>query len=106
MTFLVASRSSVDAAVEYYGGRTEEFLDEAQNIRSPLLIHLGEEDEFIGHDAQAQIKASVSHCPTVTVHSYAGCSHAFARHTGTRYDAKAARCANDRTLEFFETHLR
>ncbi len=75
------------------------------NIETPTLIHLGEEDEFISKDAQATIRASVDGNPNVTVYSYAGCSHAFARHTGTRYDAEAARLANTRTWAFLTRHL-
>ena len=55
MTFLVTARHGTDASVEYYGGRTEEFLAEAKNIRSPLMLHLGAEDEYIGPAARAAI---------------------------------------------------
>jgi carboxymethylenebutenolidase len=34
-----------------------------------------------------------------------GASHAFARHTGTHYDASAAATANTRTRDFFAQHL-
>src|SRR5271155_1947044 len=55
MTFLTAARFGADAAVVYHGGDTEKYLDEAHRIDAPLLMHLGEEDEFISKDAQAQI---------------------------------------------------
>jgi carboxymethylenebutenolidase len=47
MTFLTAVRSRVDAAVAYHGADTEKYLGEVDNLRAPLLMHLGEEDEFI-----------------------------------------------------------
>ena len=106
MTFLTAARIGADAAAEYYGGGTEKYAAEAANITTPMIIHLGEEDEFISHDAQAVIKASVADNQNVEVFSYPGCSHAFARHTGTRYDAEAAKLANGRTWAFLEKHLR
>src|ERR1700683_3130505 len=56
MTFLTAIRSHVDAAVAYHGADTEKYLGEADNLSTPLLMHLGEEDEFISKAAQAQIK--------------------------------------------------
>lgn len=105
MTYLTAARSSIDAAVEYYGGGTEKYLAEASAIHAPLTMHLGEEDEFISKDAQAQIKAAFAHQDNVTIYSYPGCSHAFARHTGTHYDAHAATLANGRTYEFLRRHL-
>lgn len=105
MTFLTATRSGVDAGAEYYGGGTEKYLTEAPAIKAPLIMHLGEEDEYISKPAQAQIKAAFAHKDNVTIYSYPGCSHAFARHTGTHYDAQAAALANNRTYEFFHRHL-
>lgn len=105
ITYLTAARSSIDAGVEYYGGGTEKYLAEAPAIEAPLMMHLGEEDEFISKDAQAKIKAAFSNKSNVTIYSYPGCSHAFARHTGTHYDADAAKLANGRTYEFFHQHL-
>lgn len=106
MTFLTAARVGADAAVEYYGGGTDKYAAEAANITAPLMIHLGEEDEFISPKAQAMIKAAVADRPNIEVFSYPGCAHAFARHTGTRYDAEAAKLANARTWAFFDKHLR
>ena len=106
MTFLAAARIGANAAVEYYGGGTENYVAEVADIKTPLIIHLGEEDEFISHDAQARIKAAVADNPNIELFSYPGCSHAFARHSGTRYDAEAATLANGRTWAFFDRHLR
>jgi carboxymethylenebutenolidase len=105
MSFLTAARCKCDAAVEYYGGKTEQYLDEAHSVGAPLMIHLGEEDEFISKDAQKAIKAAFSENPNVSIFSYPGCSHAFARHTGTHYDAAAAREANTRTAAFLTRFL-
>lgn len=105
MTFLTAARSRVDAAVEYYGGGTEKYLDEAPEVDDPLLIHLGEDDEYITREAQARIKAAFQSKSNVEIFSYPGCSHAFARHTGTHYDEIAAKAANQRTLDFFHRYL-
>jgi carboxymethylenebutenolidase len=37
---------------------------------------------------------------------YPDAGHAFANPSGTRYDARAAELAWERTLRFFEQHLR
>jgi carboxymethylenebutenolidase len=105
MTFLTAARHAIDAAVAYHGGRTDEFLDEAPGVISPLLMHLAEEDEFISKKSQREIIAALKDKPNVTIHSYPGCSHAFARHKGTHYDAAAAHQAAVRTLNFLRSHL-
>lgn len=105
MTYLVSARHGADAAVAYYPGAVEDYVSEAINIRTPLMIHLGEEDEYISKVAQRAIKEAVAANPAVTVHSYAGCAHAFARHRGTRYDARAAALANGRTWQFLKDNL-
>src|SRR5580698_9142406 len=94
MTFLTAVRCHVDAAVAYHGGDTEKYLGEADNLSAPLLMHLGEEDEFISKAAQAQIKAALASKPNATIYSYPGQRHAFARHNGAHYDAASATLAN------------
>jgi carboxymethylenebutenolidase len=105
MTYLTAARHTMVAAVAYHGGDTESYLGEAKGIRAPLLMHLAEEDEFISKDAQAQIKAALAEVPSARIYSYPGCNHAFARHTGVHYDAKAAALANGRTWAFLREHL-
>ena len=96
MTFLTAVRYGVDAAVAYHGGDTEKYLGEVNGLDAPLLMHLGEEDEFISKAAQAEIKAALGIKPNATVYSYPGQRHAFARHNGTHYSAAAAALANGR----------
>jgi carboxymethylenebutenolidase len=105
MTFLTAAREKIDAAVAYHGGETEKYLNEADKITAPMLMHLAEEDEFISKEAQTEIKAALSNKPNVEIFSYPGCNHAFARHTGTHYNAAAAAKANGRTWQFLHDHL-
>jgi carboxymethylenebutenolidase len=105
MAFLTAARTKIDAAVAYHGGDTEKYLDEAGGITAPMLMHLAEEDEFISKEAQARIKAALADKPNVEIYSYPGCNHAFARHTGTHYDAAAAATANGRTWQFLKDRL-
>ncbi|MBV7537219.1 dienelactone hydrolase family protein [Duganella sp. sic0402] len=105
MTYLSAARAHADAFVAYYGGGTEKYADEAGKVARPLLYHLAEEDEYIGKQAQATISAAFSANPHITLHSYPGCNHAFARPGGNHYDSAAATLANARTDNFFKQHL-
>jgi carboxymethylenebutenolidase len=105
MAFLTAAREKVDAAVAYHGRDTEKYLDEAGEISAPMLMHLAQEDEFISKEAQAKIKAALAGKPNVAIYSYPGCNHAFARHTGTHYNAAAAATANGRTWQFLRDRL-
>jgi carboxymethylenebutenolidase len=106
MVFLTATRCHVDAAIAYHGADTEKYLGEVDNLSSPLLMHLGEEDEFISKPAQAEIRTALAGKPNATVYSYPGQRHAFARHKGAHYDAAAAALANGRTSEFLHRQLR
>lgn len=105
MTFLTTARRGADASVIYYGGNTDRHLDEAPRIRTPLLVHLGEEDEYIPKAAQRAIADALRDHRDTVVHTYPGRRHAFARHGGAHYDADAAALANARTAEFFRTYL-
>jgi carboxymethylenebutenolidase len=106
MAYLTAARhNELDAVVAYHGGDTESYLGEAQRISAPLLMHLAEEDEFISKDAQSRIRAALAEVPNARVFSYPGCKHAFARHTGVHYDARAAALANGRTYSFLDEQL-
>jgi carboxymethylenebutenolidase len=106
LVFMTAARSSVDAAVAYHGADTEKYLGEIGGLKDPLLMHLGEEDEFISKAAQAEIKAALQGKTNASVFSYPGQRHAFSRHNGAHYNAAAAALANKRTSEFLNRHLR
>ena len=105
MAFITAARCEVHAAIAYHGADTEKYLGEAGGLGAPLLMHLGEEDEFISKSAQAEIKAALEKKPNATVYSYPGQRHAFSRHNGAHYNAAAASLANGRTREFLNLHL-
>jgi carboxymethylenebutenolidase len=102
---IVTLRKGADASVVYYGGDTEKHLDEAHKLDNPLLMHLGEEDEYISKQAQRAIIEALEGNACAHVFSYPGCSHAFARHRGQHYDKEAAALANGRTADFFRSHL-
>jgi carboxymethylenebutenolidase len=105
MTFLTTARCGADASVVFYGGNTEKHLNEARNIKNPLMMHLGEEDEYISTEAQKSIISAFAGNELAQVFTYPGCRHAFARHRGIHFDPDAARLANRRTADFFQHHL-
>jgi carboxymethylenebutenolidase len=105
LTFLTTARSLVDAGVAFHGGETEKYLDEANRITAPLLMHLAGDDEYMPAEAQAQIKSALAAKANVTIYTYAGQGHAFSRHNGDRYNEEAAALANQRTYEFLRQQL-
>ncbi|HEY6578753.1 MAG TPA: dienelactone hydrolase family protein [Rhizomicrobium sp.] len=105
LSYLTDARTDVDAAVGYYGVNIHERLSEAKDISKPLMLHIAEKDQFVPAAAQKQIVAGLSSNSHVTVHSYPGTDHAFARVGGEHYDQANAELANSRTANFFRQHL-
>jgi carboxymethylenebutenolidase len=105
LAFLTACRTSTDAAVGYYGVGIDGFLAEAPKIKSPVMLHIAEEDGFVNKDSQASVKAALQG-PLYEIFSYPGRDHAFARQGGKNYHATDAATANGRTLAFFRKYLR
>jgi carboxymethylenebutenolidase len=105
LAYLMATRSDVDCAVAYYGVSIHQALGEATNIKKPLMVHIAENDKFVNKEAQDQIKAGLGKNPLVTIHTYPGQDHAFARVGGQSYVPDAAATANQRTEAFLEKNL-
>jgi carboxymethylenebutenolidase len=105
LAYLMATRSDVECSVGYYGVGIDKALDEAGKIARPLMLHIAEQDEYCPPAAQQAIKAALGKNARVTIHSYPGVDHAFARNGGEHYDKAAAESANKRTADFFKQHL-
>ena len=105
LAYLLSTRFSPDAAVSYYGVGIENFLDEAPKLRSPLMLHIGEQDQSCSPEAQAAIHRVLEPNSLVTIHDYPGRGHAFGRPGGESYHPGDAELANLRTLEFLIRNL-
>lgn len=106
LAFKTSIETDVDASVSYYGVGLDTKLDQKDQITTPLLMHIAEEDGFVDKDAQARIKAGLADKSNITIHSYPGVDHAFARPDGVNWNTDAANQANGRTTAFFATHLK
>lgn len=105
LAYLMATRSDVDCSVSYYGVGIEDLLDEAKNIKKPLLMHVAEKDKFVPLEAQMKIRTALNKHEQVELDVYSGVDHAFARIGGQHYDKEAAHKANYRTADFLATYL-
>ncbi|HEU4794325.1 MAG TPA: dienelactone hydrolase family protein [Pyrinomonadaceae bacterium] len=105
LAYLLATRFKPDCAVGYYGVSIEKSLAEANNLSSPLLLHIAGQDKFCPPEAQAQIHEVLGQNPLATLHVYPDRNHAFGRPGGEHYHAADAELANLRSLEFFVTNL-
>ncbi len=106
LAYLTATRTDADACVGYYGVSIDTRLDEAEKLAAPLMLHIAGDDGFVDKAAQARIIAGLANHPKVTLHSYPGRGHAFARVGGAHYDAADAALANSRTEAFFAQVLK
>ncbi|MDI1364129.1 MAG: dienelactone hydrolase family protein [bacterium] len=105
LAFLTATRTDADACVSYYGVGLEKHVGEADKLARPLLMHIGEKDQFVPPEARQVILAALKDHPQIEIHTYAGRDHAFAREGGAHYDAADAAKANGRSLAFFKANL-
>lgn len=101
LAFAAACHTDVDAAAGYYPVQIEDSLDMAAGIGRPLVLHLAGSDSYCPPEAQRKIADALAPNPHVTVHTYPGAEHAFARTGGEHHDAEAAAAANARTEELF-----
>jgi carboxymethylenebutenolidase len=101
---LAVRRPDLRAGAPFYGAAAP--LDQVPNIQAALMIHYGGLDERVNAgwpDYQAALEAAGK---TYVMHMYEGANHGFHNDTTPRYDEAAARLAQDRTIAFFNEHLR
>jgi carboxymethylenebutenolidase len=79
---------------------------DAAKIKAPLLIHYAGTDERVNALWPAYETALEAAGVKYTMHMYPGTQHGFNNDTTPRYDKAAATLAWQRTVEFFNTHLR
>jgi carboxymethylenebutenolidase len=112
LTLLAAANvPELDAAAAWYGFPPLEYLD-ATKIKAPLLGHFATRDAYfpIATVDELERKLEAAHA-AFEFHRY-DASHAFANESppdpkaATHYDANAATTAWNRTLAFFDRHLR
>jgi carboxymethylenebutenolidase len=97
---LAACRTSVDAAVAYYGRQMVGWLTEAP--RCPVQYHFGRQDSLIPMDVVEQVRAGR---PGQELFIYDEAGHGFNCDERHEYHAASAQLALDRSLRFFAQHL-
>ena len=96
--------SDLAAAVSFYGGQPP--TAEVSKIKAPLLIHYASLDSRINSGWPPYEGALKANQVSYTMHMYEGANHGFHNDTTPRYDEAAAKLAWQRTLDFFNKHLR
>lgn len=102
--FLATRLPDLGAAVPFYGNQPP--AEDVKRIKAPLLIHYAENDERINAGWPKYDAALAAAGVKYQAHIYAGVQHGFNNDTTPRFDQAAARVAWQRTVAFFNQHLR
>jgi len=94
----------LDAAVPFYGGQPSS--DMVPQIQAPLLLHFGELDKRVNEGWPAYEAALKEHDKEYSAYMYEDANHGFHNDTTPRYDEEAAKLAWERTIAFFNEHLK
>jgi carboxymethylenebutenolidase len=92
------------AAVPFYGGQPA--AADVAKIKAPLMIHYAALDDRINAGWPAYEAALKANHVKYEMHMYAGTNHGFHNDTTPRYDDAAAKLAWQRTVDFFNQHVR
>ena len=114
VTFLVALRRGLGAAVGFYGGgivtaRFPQFpalVDEVAGLQTPWLGLFGDQDQSIPVEDVERLREALQSAPVSTeIVRYPDAGHGFHCDVRDAYDETAAKDAWNRTLAWFENHL-
>ena len=95
---------NLGAGAPFYGAAPAS--DDVAQIQAPLLIHYAGLDERINGRWPGYQKALDASEKAYTMHMYEGVNHGFHNDTTPRFDEDAAALAQERTIAFFNQHLR
>ena len=102
--YLATRIPDLAAAVPFYGNQPS--AEDTARIKAPLLLHYAGNDDRINAGWPAYEAALKTHGVTYQAFVYPGVQHGFNNDTTPRYDDAAAKLAWQRTVEFFNAHLR
>jgi len=102
--FIATRVPDLAAVVPFYGAQPKP--EDAAKIKAPLLLQYAEKDERITSGWPAYEKALKDAGVKYQAYVYPGVEHGFNNDTTPRYDEAAAKLAWQRTVAFFNLHLR
>lgn len=103
-SYLASNVAELDAAVPFYGSPPAP--EDAPKIKAPMLLQFAEHDERINAAWPASEAALKQAGVKYQAFVYPGTQHGFNNDTTPRYDKDAAALAWQRTIAFFNEHLR
>ncbi|MFN4260375.1 MAG: dienelactone hydrolase family protein [Gemmataceae bacterium] len=98
LAYLTAARRQIAAAIGFYGGGIDKYLNEANHIRCPLVLHFGAQDHLIPAEAVEQLKAKFAPRPDVSILVYPHAGHGFYLPGRASYHKPSAQMAHSPTI--------
>ena len=105
LAYTMACSSDSDASIGYYPVQIDDHLPYAEYIKKPAMFHIAEKDDFCPPESQTAIAQAFEKNGKITLHSYPGVDHAFARLGGGNYNQAAAELADGRTSALLKSAL-
>lgn len=105
LVYLAAARGLIKAGVGYYAVQLDQFLQEANTLAKPLMLHFAELDEHVPQETVAAVKDALAGKADVEIYDYEGADHGFNRFGYPPYHPEAAEIAVDRSLGFLKRYL-
>ena len=101
---LAVRLTNLGAGVPFYGAAPPS--EGVPAIQAPLLIQYAGLDERVNAGWPEYQRALDANGKSYTMHMYEDANHGFHNDTTPRYDEEKARLAQERTIAFFNEHLR
>ena len=105
MAFVAATRTSVDAAVSFYGMGIAKHEDEFGRVTCPVHLHYGLQDPHIPRPEIDAVMVAAERRPTIEVFLYPDAGHSFFNPIRPGYHAASAKLAGERLEALIERTL-
>jgi len=99
LAFMMAEQSDAEVNVSYYGVGLDGLLGELGNVKTPLVVHIADKDEYFPAAARAKVVEATKGHKLVSTFVYPNADHAFARVGGIHWHGRSAWIANGRSAE-------
>lgn len=100
----VTMGDDLQAGVPFYGRGPDILL--VPNIKAAMMVQYAEDDEGVNATREPYREAMIAAGVTHEMHTYPGTLHGFHNDSTPRFNKEAADLAWERTVAFFNTHLR
>ncbi|MDP3510909.1 MAG: dienelactone hydrolase family protein [Candidatus Melainabacteria bacterium] len=100
LAYRLAAHAKLEGTVSYYGADIDKHLNEADEIASPIIFHLGADDPLIPAASMEKVMLKMVSNHDARVYVYENAGHGFNCEARASYNQRAALLAQARTIEF------